>query len=358
MSKVYCIRVRGRERFSSLSDKTIRLLKKIPYLDSIKKNDFVGIKTHFGEKDNIGYIDPRLIKRIAEFLKERSKRVFITDTNTLYMGSRSNSVEHLRLAYEHNFSPSQIGIPIIIADGLRGRNFIKIEVSGKHLKSVKIAADIVNSDFLLCLSHMTGHMLTGFGGTIKNLGMGCASRAGKLEQHSNVLPSVLRDKCEGCGICVRWCPANAINIEEGKAVIVQNMCVGCGECTVVCKNGAIEIKWSESVRNLQEKMAEYALGVAKAIGPCRICYVNFLTHITKDCDCMSKGEPPICDDIAIMASADPVALDKASVDAVIKINSKDIFKIGYPDIDWSIQLNHAEAIGLGKTSYDIEELAA
>lgn len=356
MSKVHYIKVGNGEEVTSLADKTIRLLQKIPSLGLIKKNDFVGIKIHFGEKDNIGHISSRVVKRVANFLKEKSERVFITDTNTLYMGSRSNSIEHIKLAYEHNFDLSQIGIPVIIADGLVGRNFTTIEISGKHIKSAKIASDIVNADFLLCLSHMTGHMQAGFGASIKNLGMGCASRAGKLEQHSNVLPSVLRDKCNGCSICIKWCPANAISIENGKAIIVQNSCIGCGECTVVCKNGAIEIKWSESIRNLQEKMAEYALGVAKAIGPQKMCHVNFLTCITKDCDCMAKDEPPICGDIGITASVDPVALDKASVDMLIKANKRDVFKIGYPDIDWSPQLNHAEAIGLGKTSYEIEEL--
>ena len=363
MSKVYYTGVEKGEEIAVLADKTIRLLQKIPALDSIKEGDLVAIKTHFGEKDNIGYIDPKIVRRIAEFLKEKSKRIFVTDTNTLYSGSRSNSVDHIQLAYEHNFALSKIDIPVIIADGLTGRNFTAIKIAGRpacrigrHLKSVKIASDIVNSEYLVCLSHMTGHMQTGFGATIKNLGMGCASRAGKLEQHSNVLPSVTREKCQGCGICVKWCPANAINIEGGKAVILQNRCIGCGECTVVCKNGAIEIRWSESIRKLQEKMAEYALGIVKAVGSHRMCYVNFLTRITKDCDCMAKDEPPICDDVGIMASADPVALDKASVDILTKINKKDIFKIGYPEIDWGAQLNHAEAIGLGKTSYELEEL--
>jgi uncharacterized Fe-S center protein len=356
MSKVYYIKVENEENVATLSNKTIRLLQKFSCFHSIKKNDFVGIKIHFGEKDNIGHIDPFIAKRVAEFLKQKSERVFIADTNTLYESSRSNSVEHLKLAHQHNFNLSKIGIPVIIADGLKGRNFVVIKIPGRHLKSVKIASDIANSDFLLCLSHMTGHMQAGFGASIKNLGMGCASRAGKLEQHSNVLPAVLKNKCEGCGTCLRWCPPKAIIIEGGKAAIMQNKCIGCGECTVVCKNGAIEIKWSESIRNLQEKMAEYALGAAKAIGHHRMCYVNFLTHITKDCDCMTKNEPAICDDIGIMASEDPVALDKASVDMIIKANRKDILKIGYPDIDWSVQLSHAEVIGLGRTSYKVEEI--
>lgn len=356
MNKVYYTKVEADEEIAALSDKTIRLLQRIPSLGVIKKTDFVAIKIHFGEKDNIGHINSKLVKGVSDFLKEKSDRVFITDTNTLYAGLRSNSVEHTKLAYEHNFDLAKIGIPVIIADGLTGRNFTAIEVPGRHLKSVKIAADIVNVDYLVCLSHMTGHMQAGFGAAMKNLGMGCASRAGKLEQHSNVLPSVSPDKCEGCGLCIKWCPANAISIEGAKVSISQSSCIGCGECTVVCKNGAIEIKWSESIRNLQEKMAEYALGVTKAIGPSRMCYINFLTHITKDCDCMTKDEAPICDDIGIMASIDPVALDKASVDMTTKANKKDVFKIGYPDIDWSPQLKHAENIGLGKTSYRIEEV--
>lgn len=358
MSTVYYIRVEKGEETSSISDKTIRLLRKIPNLGLIKKGDFVAIKTHFGEQDNIGHIKADIIKHIGEFLKEKSDRIFVTDTNTLYRGLRSNSIEHIKLAHKHGFDLAHIGIPVIIADGLKGRSVTIIKISGKHLKSVKIASDIVNSDFLVCISHMTGHMQTGFGASIKNLGMGCASRAGKLEQHSNVLPSVTNDKCTGCGTCIKWCPANAIKIEGGKALISQLRCIGCGECTVVCEVGAIEIRWSESIRNLQEKMAEYALGVTRAIGRDRMCYVNFLTHMTKDCDCMAKDEPTICDDVGIMASVDPVALDKASVEMIIKANNKDIFKIGYPNIDWAPQLDHAEAIGLGKKEHKIEELTS
>ncbi|MBL7071779.1 MAG: DUF362 domain-containing protein [Candidatus Omnitrophica bacterium] len=369
MSKVYYTKVEKKEDPSSVSKKTSILLKKVPFLDSISKNDLVGIKTHFGEKKNIGYIRPNVIKRLGDLLQQKSKRVFVTDTNTLYIGSRSNSTEHLRLAHTHGFDLSNIGIPVIIADGVTGRNFTALDIEGKHLKSVKIASDIASCDFLLCLSHMTGHMQTGFGAAIKNMGMGCASRAGKLEQHSNVLPEVVRTKCIGCGTCLKWCPANAINFEGGKAsgptgrrageaVIIQEKCIGCGECTVACKSGAIEIKWSESIRNLQEKMAEYASGVIKAVGRERICYINFLTHITKDCDCMARDEPVICEDIGIMASADPVALDKASVDIILKTNNKDVFKTGYPDIDWSPQLEHAEAIGVGSTRYTIEEVRA
>lgn len=356
MSLVYYVKLAKEEDISSVSKKTIKLLKKIPIFDSIKKNDFVGIKTHFGENDNVGFIKSGIIKSVADFLLEKTKRVFVTDTNTLYSGCRSNSVDHVNLAFKHNFDISKIGIPVIIADGLTGRNFTAVQISGKHLQSVKIASDIANCDFLVCLSHMTGHMQTGIGASLKNLGMGCASRAGKLEQHSGALPSVAQNKCIGCGACVKSCPTNAIEISGGRAYISQNKCIGCGECTIVCKTGAIGIKWNESIRNLQEKMAEYALGVTKAIGPERMCYLNFLTHITKDCDCMAKDDPVISDDIGVMASLDPVALDKASVDIILKQNRRDVFKIGYPDIDWSPQLDHAQVIGLGSTNYEIEDI--
>ena len=356
MSIVRYVEAKKGEDVSSLAKKTATLLKKSSFPGLITKNDFVGIKTHFGEKGNTGHIKPLIIKRVADLLQQRSKRVFLIETNTLYAGQRANSVEHIKLAYSHEFDYSRTGIPIIIADGLKGRDSKQIAIDGRRLKSVKLASDIVDCDFLLVLSHMTGHMQAGFGAAIKNLGMGCASRTGKLEQHSNVLPQVTRDKCTGCGTCIKWCPVNAISIEGGKAVISADKCIGCGECTVACKTGAIGIKWSESVRNLQEKMAEYALGVKKTVSPEHMYFVNFLTQITKDCDCMAKDEPAICEDIGIMASSDPVALDKASVDMVIKTNNKDIFKLGYPEIDWSAQLEHAESVGLGDMRYEIERL--
>ena len=356
MDKVYYIKFGKREDAASISRKAAKLLLKAPFLDLIKEKDFVGIKIHFGEEGNRGYIKPEIVKPLADILQKRSRRFFITDTNTLYIGRRSNAVDHIRLAKEHKFDLASIGIPVVIADGLTGRNYKSVDVAGRHLKSVKIASDIIHTDFLLCLSHMTGHMQTGFGATIKNLGMGCAARAGKLEQHSNVLPEIATAKCTGCGACRKWCPADAIVMEGRKAVIIQDKCIGCGECTVACKIGAIEIKWSESIKNLQEKMAEYALGVVKSIGPQNTYYINFLNHITKDCDCMAKEEPPISEDLGVMASSDPVRLDQASIDEILKKNGKDVFKKGYPGIDWAVQLKYSEEIGLGSTHYKLETI--
>lgn len=354
MTKVHYIKFKKDEGLASISKKALKLFLKTPFLNLIRKNDIVGIKIHFGEKGNKGYIKPEIVRPIADTLKKSSSRVFITDTNTLYIGRRSNAVDHIKLAEEHGFCLASIGMPIIIADGLTGRNYKSVDINGRHLKNVKIASDIAHTDFLLCLSHMTGHMQAGFGAAIKNLGMGCASRAGKLEQHSNVLPEVSRNKCVRCGSCVKWCPADAIIMEERKAVIIKKRCIGCGECAVACKIGAIAVKWSESIKKLQEKMAEYALGVVKSIGREKIYYINFLNHITKDCDCMAKDEHPICEDLGIMASTDPVALDKASVDEILKENKEDVFKKGYPDVCWTAQLNHANEIGLGSIDYRLE----
>jgi len=356
MSKVFYIRITEKESAGTLAEKAITLLNKLPTLSKIQKDDFVAVKTHFGEKDNIGHISPDIISHIAQFLSQKSNRVFVTDTNVLYLSGRSNSIDHIRLADRHGFNLSAIGVPVIIADGLRGRNHIEVEVKGRHCSRVKIASDIASSDFMVCLSHMTGHMQTGFGATIKNLGMGCAARAGKREQHENVLPSIAVERCRSCGTCVKWCPENAVRIEGKHAVIAADKCVGCGECVVACKYGAIEVKWSEDIRTMQEKMAEYALGVVNAIGANRVCFINFLMHITKDCDCMAKDEPPICNDVGIMASCDPVALDAASVDILNEIYGKDVFKIGYPDIDWSFQLKHAQDIGLGSAAYERVEI--
>ena len=356
MSEVYFISIKNKEATTSLAEKAVSLIEKSGLTEKITKDDFTAIKTHFGEVGNIGHIHPTVIKNVADTLKAKSNRVFVAETNTLYAGSRSNSAEHTLLANKHGFGIDRIGVPIIIADGLKGRNFTSIKVSGRHFKEVKIASDIIDCDYMVCLSHITGHMQAGVGGAIKNLGMGCASRAGKLEQHSSVLPEVLKEKCIACGVCMKWCPTDAITIKNGKASIDENKCIGCGECTVVCKVGAVEIKWSEEVKMVQEKIAEYALGVQNAIGKKNIFYINFVNHITKDCDCMARDEAPICDDIGIMASWDPVAVDSASINAVLETNGYDIFKKGYPKIDWSSQLIHGESIGLGSRIYEIEPI--
>lgn len=354
-SKVYFSQLRDGERLDKVSEKVRRLFVASQLLDLVRKDDFVGIKLHFGEEGNTGYIKPEWVKVVIDEVRRRTKEVFVTDTNTLYRGQRSNSIDHLRLAHLHGFSIDSLGAPVIIADGLLDSSYKEVVIEKKHFKSVKIARAIVDCDVIFSLAHLTGHMLTGIGGALKNLGMGCASRAGKLEQHSRVVPEVNPTKCTGCGRCVGRCPVNAISIINEKAKISRGDCIGCGECISVCRPEAIKVRWNESTHNLQEKMAEYAFGAIKAVDG-RVGFMNFLIKVTKDCDCMAKDDPAIVADVGILTSRDPVAIDKASCDLVNKVGGKDKFREGYPEVNWQVQLEHAARIGMGTLEYDLVEV--
>jgi len=353
-SKVYFIPAKREDGNEVLAQKAERVFLKTALHEQIKNDSFVAIKIHFGEKRNTGYIKPQWIINIINQIKRITSRVFISDSNTLYVGSRSNSVDHLLLAEEHGFKPEILGIPAIIADGLIGGDDGEIQVNLKHVKSAKVASAFMSSDALVCLSHFTGHIQTGFGGAIKNLGMGCASRAGKLEQHSDIHPWINSKLCRNCGVCFDYCPAQAIVEKGDKAFIIEDKCIGCGECLVVCSVGAVKFNWdSDSVR-VQEKISEYAYSLGHFFNG-RINFINFLIEVTKDCDCMSKDQPAVVEDIGILGSLDPVAIDQASADLVNEESGKDILRAGY-DMDWSVQLEHGVEIGLGSRDYDLIKL--
>ena len=391
-TKVYLIPAKADEGNESLSRKARAAYLQIGLQEKLEKDDFVALKIHFGEKNNTGYINPHWLQGLIREIQRKTPRAFLTDSNTLYVGNRSNSIDHLRLAWSHGFTPEIVGIPVIIADGLTGRDVhetkrpprtpsspspasspphsphapiplhsphtpptpstLHIPTSLSHIKSAKISGAFLSSDAFLCLTHVTGHVQTGIGAAIKNMGMGCASRAGKLDQHSNVHPRVSAKACRNCSLCFDYCPADAIVQAEGHVEIVDEKCIGCGECLVVCKYSAIKFRWDEDARRLQEKMAEYALNVQQ-IYKGKIGFINFMTKITKDCDCMSKDQPRIVEDIGILASTDAVAIDKASADLVIAHSKgKDMFRAGY-NLDWSYQLKHGEHIGLGSMDYEL-----
>ncbi|MFO7981265.1 MAG: DUF362 domain-containing protein [Candidatus Aminicenantes bacterium] len=353
MSKkeVFFIPASEQEGTQSLSEKTKKIFQRLDFSKKIEKNSFVALKIHFGEKGNKGYIKPWWLFDTVKVIKNQTDRVFLTDTNTLYIGKRSNAADHMMLAHGHGFDAQKMGIPVIIADGLIGRNNDDIKIEKQRITTAKIASLFIDSDVLLCLSHFTGHALTGFGAAIKNLGMGCASRAGKLDQHSDVHPRVNPKYCDLCQTCFDFCPEKAIEEKDGKAFIVSEKCIGCGECLVVCPQGAVKITWDSDKIRIQEKMAEYAFAVSQIFRE-KIVYINFLIHITKDCDCMCKGAPPFADDIGILGSYDPVALDQACVDMVNDQNEKDVLK-AQNGIDWSVQLKHGEKVGLGSRDYKI-----
>jgi uncharacterized Fe-S center protein len=354
-SQVYLIPADGKDPAEALAEKARRVYLAMGLNEKIEANDFTALKIHFGEVRNLGHVKPRWITGVVGEIKKKTAHAFLTDTNTLYMGSRWNSIDHIRLAWSHGFTPDVVGVPVVIADGLIGHDKREAEGAQARTASSKIASAILDSDVLVCITHVTGHAQTGLGAALKNAGMGCASRAGKLDQHSVVHPRVNPKQCRDCGVCFDFCPAEAIVQAEGHVLIDAAKCIGCGECLVVCKYGAVKMKWDEDSRRIQEKVAEYAFRVHRHFKG-KAGYLNFLIRVTKDCDCMAKDDPPIVGDIGILASLDPVAVDKASADLVIERNrGKDAFRAGY-DLDWSVQLSHAEKLGLGRTAYDLVEV--
>lgn len=352
-SRVFFAPARADQPAEAMAAKAEELFLKLGLGDKVEKDSFVALKTHFGEKGNKGHIRAEWLARIVFRLSQRSKRIFFTDTSTLYTGPRSNAVEHIRLAGEHGFSADQTDVPLIMADGLIGQDSEEVKVGLSRVEKAKLASAIVHSDYLVCFSHLTGHIIAGMGGAIKNMGMGCASRAGKLEQHSDVRLRINPKACRNCSLCVDYCPAGCIIQKEGSAFIREEGCLGCGECLVVCKLGAVKMRWDDDAGRLQEKMAEYAYAVHSKFRD-KAAYMNFLVNITKDCDCMAEAQPSIVEDIGILASTDPLALDKASADLVLERAGRDIFRRGY-NIDWSIQLQHGQKIGLGSLDYDLIE---
>ena len=354
-SRVYFIRADRAEAPDALAQKVRDVLAPTGFIGNLEPEDFVALKIHFGEKGNTGFIKPAWLRGLIAEISARAPRTFLTDSNTLYTGPRSNSVDHIRLAWSHGFTPDVVGVPIIIADGLSGSDYGKTKGSAGRIGEAKIAGAILSADALLGLAHVTGHMQTGIGAAIKNLGMGCASRTGKLDQHSVVHPHVQPKACRNCGLCLNHCSAGAILQRADSVAIDGDRCIGCGECLVVCKFGAIKFRWDDDALRVQEKLAEYAFLVARRFSK-KLAFINFLLQVTKDCDCMAGNQPPIVPDVGILASPDPVAIDKATADLVIaRSGGKDIFRKGY-DVDWSRQLAHGEAVGLGTTRYALVEI--
>jgi hypothetical protein len=352
----------------NLYDKVDTLLDEIDLSSRVKDGDLVAIKLHFGEKGNTAFIRPIFIRRIVDRVKKHKAKPFLTDANTLYRGERGEAVSHLTVAIEHGFNYAVVNAPLIIADGLRGNTYEKVKINQKILKEVYVGAEICHADALISCAHFKGHELTGFGGTLKNLGMGCASRQGKLNQHSSLSPKVASKKCIACQECISRCPVTAISLSHQKARIEEKKCIGCAECIMICHQGAIEIRWNEPFDRFQKKMVEYAYGALKGKEK-KAVFLNFLTQISPACDCYGMADAPIVPDIGILASTDPVAIDQASCDLVnqetglegtaLKANwqkGKDKWRGVYPKVDWTIQLHYAEEIGLGLRDYELIEI--
>ena len=330
-------------------------------LDLDKK--FVAIKLHFGEPGNLAFIRPNYASRVAGMVRKAGGMPFLTDTNTLYTGRRANAVDHLAAAASNGFTPLTVGCEVIIADGLKGTDYMEVEVNLKHTGRARIGSAVADSDAIITLTHFKGHELTGIGGAIKNLGMGCGSRGGKLFMHSASKPKMISDNCTACAMCVKSCPQEAISLTpDHKAAIDYEKCVGCGQCIAMCQYNAVAAVLNESAENAAEKIAEYAYAVLKGR---QSMHVSFITNVSPLCDCWGFNDQAIVADIGIAASRDPVALDRACADLVNQAPvtpgsmldgrslepGDDKFASVSPNTDWQAGLAYAEEIGLGTQAY-------
>jgi len=353
MKKVYFIKAKDTKDTSVIEKKLKKVLFESGCFDFIKEGEVVAVKVTFGEDGNKYFLGPEYIKPITDEIKEKRGKPFLTDANVLYKGKRTNAVDHLGVARDHGFM--KCNVPVVIADGLLSKNYQKITVNQKHFKTVNVAGDIIDADSLIVISHFTGHMQTGFGATVKNIGMGAASRSGKQMQHSHVKPEVDPDKCTLCKMCFKICPVSAIVEKNGKAFIKKKVCIGCAECVATCKFFAVSITWEESDEILQEKMSEYALGALKGKTG-RTAFINIAVRIPKECDCWAESNGIIAEDVGIFVSSDPVAVDKAAVDKALEVEKIDPFKKNHPTTDWQRQLEYSARIGVGSLDYELVEI--
>jgi uncharacterized Fe-S center protein len=363
-SEVYFANLRAHSDQESTMVKVQRLFDRAGFSDVVHKDDRTAIKLHFGERGNDGFISPVYVRQVVEKVKAFGGNPFLTDTNTLYLGSRSNAVDHITTAVLHGFGFAVTGAPIIIADGLFGKNVTQVTINKKHFKTVVIAGDIALADSMIVLTHFKGHIVSGFGGAIKNLAMGCSPPEGKRAQH-NAHPFTIPERCRGCGTCTEGCPKSAITIEDSKSVIDHDLCIGCFECMHACPEHAIDINWETEIPVFLERMVEHAYGAVRSKKN-KVGYMNFLIRITPDCDCFPFSDTPIVPDIGILASKDPVAIDAASFDLVNQQTGftdslltthhqkgKDKFKGVHAQTDGYRQLKYAEEIGMGSATYDL-----
>jgi uncharacterized Fe-S center protein len=367
VADVFFSDLRARSEAENKVARMRRLFSEAGFPQVIRERDLTAVKLHFGERGMDTFVSPVLVRAVVDRIREAGGRPFLTDTATLYSGSRSNAVDHLTTAILHGFDFSVAGAPVIIADGLRSTHFEEVPVQGRHFSRVLVAGDIAAADSMIVISHYKGHMLSGFGGALKNLAMGCAPAAGKREEHS-AKAMAAEAKCQGCGTCVPVCPAGALSLPGDKVAVDRDRCIGCGECMTVCPEGALEFDWEVDLPPFIERMMEYAMGAFQSKKG-RIGFYNLLLSVTPDCDCVPWSDAPIVPDIGILASTDPVAIDAASLDLV---NSgiglprtllthghgkgEDKFRGVWPHTDGEQQLRYAEHLGLGTRRYRLVRL--
>ena len=354
------------------------------------KDKFVAVKVHFGEVGNMAFLRHQYAKVLCDHIKARGGKPFLTDCNTLYVGYRNNALNHLDAAFINGYNPLSTGVHTIIADGLRGTDEREIPVAGgEYVKEAKIGAAVAEADVIVSLTHFKGHVNAGFGGALKNIGMGCGSKKGKMEMHSSGTPRIDGGKCIGCGMCVDHCANDGVRVVDGTAVIDEGHCVGCGYCIAYCSAGAIMTKWDEVKPVMNKKIAEYTKAVLDGKPS---FHISLVLDVSPDCDCERHNDVPVIPNVGMFASFDPVALDQACVDAANKQpvvqgskadpqvkeasasdhmdgaraipeqaysehavgdDGHDVFRMVHPDTDWAAGLDHAVKLGIGTREYEL-----
>ena len=366
MSSVYFTDMRTKPG-RNLLDKMELVIKKAGIETIDFKNKFTAIKIHFGEPGNLSYIRANYAAKLVNFLLTKQAKPFLTDSGTLYLGKRSNAVDHIESAFENGFNPIAVPCPVIIADGLKAIDYQEISIDQKYCKTAKIGAAIAEADVFISMNHFKGHEQAGFGGALKNIGMGSAAAPGKLELHSSSQPIIEESLCTSCGQCVKYCASDAIHLNEKKKAAIDSVkCVGCGQCVAVCQFDAAQPVWDNSADIMNYKIAEYSMAVLKDKPN---FHINFIMDVSPNCDCWNCNDAAIVPNIGIAASFDPVALDKACADMITKsgantntilnthklgeLQDVDKFKMIHPNTDWLAGLKYAEEIGLGSLNYEL-----
>lgn len=358
MSKVYFTDMRC-GRGANLPQKLGRLLEAAGFARIAFEKRFAAIKLHFGEPGNLAALRPNYAKVVADKITALGGRPFLTDCSTLYVGRRSNALDHLGAAWENGYNILSCGCPIVMGDGLKGTDFAEVPVpGGEQFRTAFIGRTVMDADIVISLNHFKGHQEVGFGGALKNLGMGCASRSGKMALHNDGKPAVNGKRCTGCRFCAKSCAHDAIVFgPEGKATIDHEKCVGCGRCFGTCAFHAIDNVNFSANELLGKKIAEYTAAVLAGRPH---FHISVAAQVSPNCDCHNYNDVPVVPDIGIFASFDPVALDRACVDAVNALPSPvsndkpgDHFISVHPEADWRPKLDHAEKLGVGEQAYEL-----
>ena len=362
-STVYFAPVRSSKKRSMVT-RVGGLLERAGLGAVVSEGDLVAVKLHFGETGNTGFVSPVFVREAVQRIKGHGGKPFLTDANTLYSGMRANAADHIQCAIQNGFSYATVEAPIVIADGIDGREAVDVPIAGRHFETVRIGSAAVHADAMVVVTHVKGHEATGFGGALKNVGMGLGCRSAKQRMHSDLKPEVSADKCTACARCVKRCPVQAIVIGADRvAAIDHGTCYGCGECVAACPFAAIAVQWKTTPQAIQEKIVEHVMGALAGKGG-KVVYLSFVTAVSPDCDCWNFSDAPIVGDIGVLASTDIVAIDRAAYDLVTAA-------VGLPGsrgegmgagqdkftevtgIDGTLAIGYAQEMGLGTTEYEL-----